>query len=498
MNRRILFQFSAPTAIIGILLFSACLGSAWSIHRLQRNLTSILAENVTSLEAAQGLEISLRQLRFHVFMQVIDPTPKRQALIDEDLKGFESSFRAAKENALPGNELELVEAIDSGYAKYRKEIEQDLPHPMGGTTAFVNWADKHPVAHLQKLCEDLLQLNKAAMEATARESEEVGRQTRMAVLVLGVLGPISGLILGYGISRAWSRSIARLSVRLHDMQTHLDRDVGELSLEFGKDWSAIDRQIDRVLMRVKQAADQLRRHQQELLRAEQLAAVGQLAASVAHEIRNPLTSIKILVDIARRPEAPQTLTKQDLEVIHEEVGKLEQTVQTLLDFAKPPKIQQCETDLRQVLTQAVNLVRPKAQQQGVTIDVCGPEAAMPCWIDAGQMGNVFVNLLMNSMDALPEGGTIEIALEKLGTEAVRVRVSDNGPGIADEMLSKLFHPFSSTKVTGTGLGLSICQRIVREHAGSIDYESSPQGGARFTVTLPKCSPEIGDAAPANR
>jgi signal transduction histidine kinase len=498
MNRRILFQFSAPAAIIGLLLFSVCLGSAWSIHRLQTNLTRILAENVTSLEAAQSLEINIRQLRFHAFMQVIDPNPERQALIDEDCKRFESAFRTAKENALPGTEMDLVESIHEGYAEYRAELNKDLPRPMLGVADFVEWTKKHPVGHLQKKCEDLLLLNKAAMATTAGESEEVGRQTRMAVLVLGVLGPFSGLFLGYGVSRAWSRSIARLSVQLHDMQTHLDRDVGELKLEFGKDWAAIDRQIDRVLVRVKQAAEQLQRQQQDLLRAEQLAAVGQLAASVAHEIRNPLTSIKILVDIARRPESPQSLTGQDLDVIHEEIGKLEQTVQTLLDYARPPKIQQHETDIRQVLTQAVNLVRPKAQQQGVTIDVCQPESTIPCWIDPGQMGNVFVNLLLNSMDALPEGGKIEIALEKTGASAVQVRVSDNGPGIADEMAPNLFRPFSSTKVTGTGLGLSICQRIVRDHDGSIEYDSPPGGGARFTVTLPKHAREYGDAAPFNR
>jgi two-component system sensor histidine kinase HydH len=226
--------------------------------------------------------------------------------------------------------------------------------------------------------------------------------------------------------------------------------------------------------------------------------VGQLAASVAHEIRNPLTSIKILVDIARRPEAPLSLTGEDLDVIHEEIGKLEQTVQTLLDYARPPRIQQHETDMRQVLTQAVNLVRPKAQQQGVMIDVCNPESAVPCWIDPGQMGNVFVNLLLNSMDALPAGGKIDIALEKVGASAVRVRVADNGPGIAEEMAPNLFLPFSSTKATGTGLGLSICQRIVREHDGSIEYDSPPGGGARFTVTLPKHARENSDAAPFNR
>lgn len=487
MNRRILFQFSAPTAIIGLLLFSACLGSAWSINRLQHNLTSILAENVTSLEAAQSLEISLRQLRFHSFMYVIDPKPARQALIDEDMEGFENAFRDAQEHAVAGKEMELVEEIGAGYARYRREIKHDLPRPQEGIEPMVEWADKHPVTPLQTLCEDLLKLNKAAMIDTARESDEVGRQTNLAVLILGILGPFSGLIVGYGVSKAWSRSIAKLSVRLHDMQTHLDRDVGELKLEFGKDWAAIDRQIDRVLVRVKQTAEQLQRHQQEILRAEQLAAVGQLAASVAHEIRNPLTSIKILIDIAMRPQAPQALNKQDLKVIREEIGKLEQTAQTLLDYAKPTKLQLRTADMSEVLLQAVNLIRPKAQQQGVVVDINEPKTGVSCSMDASQIGHVFVNLLLNSLDAMPEGGKIGIAVEDTEDGSVRVRVSDNGPGIAQEMVPLLFHPFSSTKATGTGLGLSICQRIVRDHGGTIDYDALSGGGARFTVMLPKTS-----------
>jgi two-component system sensor histidine kinase HydH len=482
MNRRILFQFSAPAAVIGLLLFLTCLWSAWSIHRLQTNLTSILHDHVSSLEAAQVLEISLRQLRFHSFMHVIDPKPERQALLQEDFEKFELAFRSAKENALSGKEMELVKAIESRYAHYRSELEINWPRA-GGLPEFVAWADKRPVRQLQELCEELLQLNKDAIAVTAHESEEVSRQTRVAVMVLGILGPFSGLIVGYGASRAWSRSIARLSVRLHDLHSHLDRDVGELKLEFGKDWTALDQQIDRVLIRVKEAAQQLQRHQRDILRAEQLAAVGQLAAGVAHEIRNPLTSIKILVDIALRPQTPQTLNRQDLEVMREEIGKLEQTVQTLLDYAKPPKIEKREIDIRQVLIQAVNLVRPKGQQQGVEIEMHDPPSEFACWVDPAQMGNVFVNLLLNSLDAMPEGGKIEIGFESFDG-ALSIFVSDNGPGISEEMAPNLFSPFSSSKVTGTGLGLSICQRIVREHHGSISYAARLEGGVRFTVTLP--------------
>lgn len=496
MNRRIFLQFSGPVAIIGLFLFGGSMASVWSIQRLQENLTTILADNVTSLIAAQQIEIKLRQLRFHTFVYVIDPTPERQKEIDQDVVGFEDALRLAKENVTSEEERQLVQGIETGYGRFREELKDQLPPASASLLEFARWADRHPVRHIRQQCQDLLDLNKSAMEATARESESVGRQTRTAILFLGILGPISGLVVGYGISRSWSRSMTQLSVRLQDVHSHLERDVADVKLEVGQTWSDIDRQLDRVVVRVKEAAEQLQRHQRELLRAEQLAAVGQLAASVAHEIRNPLTSIKILIGMALRRQSTEVLTREDLNVIYDEIGKLEHTVQTLLDYARPTKIQRTQIDLRQVLSQATTLVRPKAQQQNIEIRESIPAVPVLGAIDSVQMGQVAVNLLLNAIDALPQGGAIEVSLEDAGLNDFRITVSDNGPGIAEEMIPRLFDPFASTKTTGTGLGLSISQRIVGEHGGTIDYSARPGSGARFVVTAPKFSPEVDHATPA--
>jgi two-component system sensor histidine kinase HydH len=483
MNRRIFLHLSGPAALIGVLLFAAAIGSVWSIQRLQRNLTSILKENVTSLEASLELEISIRQLRYHSLLYLMDPQPERLTWIEKAHHGFEAALELAKQNATYPREEELIETIESKYARYREELRVGTKPGETTPAHYVAWANDHPVRHLLGPCNELLLLNKAGMEATALESDTVGRQTRQAVLALGVLGPIAGLIVGAIVARAWSRSIARLSVRLQDVHASLSQDVGEMTVDLSQDWAGLDRQLDGVVARVKEAAAQLQRQQQEILRAEQLAAVGQLAANVAHEIRNPLTSIKMLIGIALHRQSPKALTNQDLRVIYEEVGKLEHTVQGLLEYAKPPKLHLQDASLRGVVDQAVNLVRPKAEQNQIQLAVHAPAGDVPCRIDVRQMGNVVVNLLINAIDASPRGGTVEVLIERNEADDIVLSVADDGPGVAPEFAAKLFVPFASTKPTGTGLGLSISQRIVREHQGTIAYEARPEGGAKFTVRL---------------
>jgi two-component system sensor histidine kinase HydH len=178
------------------------------------------------------------------------------------------------------------------------------------------------------------------------------------------------------------------------------------------------------------------------------------------------------------------LTGEDLEVMHREIARLEQTVQGFLDFARLPTPRRSVADLRQLVSQAIELVNSRARQQGVEIGLQSPDEPIRADVDVHQINTVLVNLLINALDALPRGGRIEVRLEKLPDGEVRLQVRDNGPGIPAEMRARLFTPFSSTKATGTGLGLSISRRIVEEHGGRMDAENRPEGGACFMIELP--------------
>jgi two-component system sensor histidine kinase HydH len=228
----------------------------------------------------------------------------------------------------------------------------------------------------------------------------------------------------------------------------------------------------------------LQQHQRDMLRAEQLSAVGQLAAGVAHEVRNPLAAMKMLVEAALRPNNTMPLSTQDLKVIYGEIARLEQRVQGFLDFARLPTPRRATCDLRDVLTQALDLIRTRARHQNVELAVSAPHEPLPGCLDREQMRTVFINLFLNALDAMPHGGRLDVELAADPSGTTHVTIADSGSGIPPEMAGRLFTPFASTKPTGTGLGLSISRRIVEEHGGTLTAENRSQGGACFVLNLP--------------
>jgi signal transduction histidine kinase len=495
-----LVQVTLPAVLIGLILFGTSLIGVWSIRRLEASHALIISKNVRSLQAALEMEIRLRQLRFHSLIYLMGPTPERRQSIEEDHHKFEEALEAARYLAnLPG-EKDLVQAIDEGYTRYRAEL--DL-HPRPRTPGpsrddSLRWADAHPVHHLLEPCEKLLGVNRQAMETIASESEAVGEQGRASLILLGVLGPIGGLIGGFGVAWGLSRSITRLSVRLQDATAQLDQDLGSVRLIGEGDLTSLDRQLEEVTERVREVVARSQRQQQEMLRAEQLAAVGQLAASVAHEVRNPLTGVKLLVGAALWSRPPKALSPEDLQVIHDEISSLEGKVQALLDFARPPALVRESCDLRDLVTRALELVRARVRQINVQMDVDLPEEPVTAEVDGDQITGVLVNLFLNALDAMPHGGRLSVSLRQDPSGTVRLTVADTGHGIDPAVAARLFTPFTSTKKTGTGLGLSISRRAVSEHGGSLTGVNRPGGGACFTVTLPAQPAEACHAHAAGR
>ncbi len=347
MNRKVILRFTIPSLVIGLAFFAVCLVSIRYMHRLQTNLTDVLSENVASLQAAQELEICIRQLRFHTLLFLLDPKPEKLGPVEEDQSSFEQSLEVARQVSRTDDEKVQIQAIEQSYKAYKSEQAElrKAPKDMALAEAY-KAADAHRVRMVVNPCLELLTINKDKMNRVAKESQRVSHDGFMAMLCLGFAGPLGGLVVGYGLTRGLRRSIYRLSVRVQDMAHHLDRDVGSVSVVADGDLETLETQMKYIVQKVEQAAQQLREQQRSLLRTEQLSQVGQLAAGVAHEIRNPLTGIKMLVEAALRPQATRLLSAEDLRMIHREVKRLEQTVQSFLDFARLPEPQKVPCDLR--------------------------------------------------------------------------------------------------------------------------------------------------------
>lgn len=216
--------------------------------------------------------------------------------------------------------------------------------------------------------------------------------------------------------------------------------------------------------------------------AEKLAVVAQIAAGVAHELRNPLTSVKMLVQSQREsPDVSEQLS-EDLMVIEDEVRRMERSIQTFLDFARPREPERCAVDPADVVRRVFSLIEPRAKNQGVSLTLVGPDHPLTVHADWEQLFQVLLNLCGNALDVMPSGGSIIIRFEQTDG-MVRLDVEDSGPGIDAELLTKLFQPFVTNKVAGVGLGLVICRRIAAAHGGTLRGRNAANG-ACFTLELP--------------
>ena len=231
----------------------------------------------------------------------------------------------------------------------------------------------------------------------------------------------------------------------------------------------------------------------ELSRSRGLAMVGELAAKVAHEIKNPLAGIYAAVQILSRGFEVDDRQKGILDSIGGEIRRLDETVQDLLRFARPAEPRPRPTDLRTFVGEIRESLRhnPDMERHDVRIEI--PEQLIVA-IDSRLLGQVFSNLLLNASQAMEQPGTITITAQVIEPEVV-IEVCDTGPGIPPSQLESIFEPFVTTKTRGTGLGLPIAQRNVEAHGGRLWARNHEQGGARFTISMPlqgTASPARGD------
>jgi len=226
-------------------------------------------------------------------------------------------------------------------------------------------------------------------------------------------------------------------------------------------------------------------HRTQMSRAEHFATLGELATGLAHEIRNPLAGIAGVIEIVGRDLPASSPAKAVVKDVREEIAQINRILTDLLGTARPRASEMRQSDLNTTVEHAVMLARQQVLSKPIKIEFT-PAVDMPeVEHDSDQMHQVLLNLLLNSVQAIEGSGLVQVAVSanESGEDAV-ITVSDTGRGIPAEHLPNIFRPFYTTKGNGTGLGLSLARRIVEEHRGRIDVESSSGKGTTFSVTLP--------------
>jgi signal transduction histidine kinase len=241
--------------------------------------------------------------------------------------------------------------------------------------------------------------------------------------------------------------------------------------------------------KIQKTTADLRKTEAQLIRSEKLAALGQLAAGIAHEIRNPLTSINILIHSLTENLPTKNSHWEDLKVIEEEILRINEIVDQFLRFAKPASPLFEKADLIPIFEETLQLLRPQIERGGISVQK-EFESLPRATVDKEQMKQVILNLLMNAIQAMPKAGRLGLS-DRMSRDGhwVELTIQDSGIGIPPEDIDKLFDPFFSTKEGGIGLGLSIAHRIIDQHHGKIEVESKPGKGTLFTISLPISSEE---------
>ena len=248
--------------------------------------------------------------------------------------------------------------------------------------------------------------------------------------------------------------------------------------------------FNNVMFLLEQDARQLSRIRAQMVEKEKMVAVGQMASGIAHEVGNPLSSISSIVQMLRRTGAAGTM-RERLDLIETHIQRISAIVRQVVSLARPTREHWELLDVADPLIEAVSLVEFDRRARNVTVDFVRPEDLARTYGLRGQLQQVFLNLAINALDAMPDGGTLTIGARPT-RDAVVVRIRDTGCGIAEQAGRRIFEPFFTTKDPGhgTGLGLAVSYGIVQKHGGRIEYQSEVGKGTEFIVEIP-----ITDEAP---
>lgn len=449
--------------------------AAFGLVREQRDAAADLRGEVEQHRSVAELE--------ECFIELIALVKDRVRKIESIHERADSLLKEGRNRLTDSNDRKQLEAIDNAFHQHLAAWDA-LPDDESAidTSVVFRLADRmdrelvRPSHQLETACSLRLQ-------QTAEAHSQLLRRTTWGLVLVGGIGGVAGLVFGFGVSQGVSRSIHRLQVQVRDAAGKLDPTASEIVLTGNGNVVALHDEMDSLSVRIEQFVAKLQQRDREVLRSEQLAALGQLAAGMAHEVRNPLTSIKLLVQSELESSSPGGMATEDLRVIVSEVLRMERSLQHFLDYARPPSLERRRIDLGAVVQSVMGLIRVRAANQKVDMQLVVPEVGVEISADESQMQQVVLNLSLNALDVMPRGGHLTFTLRREGAWA-ELLVSDTGPGIAVEIRDRLFQPFATSKDTGLGLGLVITQRIVEAHGGQVGVLPKEPPGTTMKVTLP--------------
>jgi signal transduction histidine kinase len=454
-------------------------------------MQAMVTDNLSSVKAAEELEIALLEQRGYVSSYIVDGGSRVWlAELERRKPNFAHWLVRTRETAHTPAEVGIVGELERMYQEFDAQRESVIALYEQGKVVEAKTALLHTMNPLYErtyaLCEEFIATNERYIEAKIADGQ---RRIRRNTLTTGVYVLLStGLSLGllWFFYRGILLPLRRMAADAHSFA------VGErqsVSLEPPQDeLRAVGFHLRSLMSDMSETRSDLERSRGQLMNAEKLASVGKLAASMAHEIRNPLTSLKMRLYTLRQAMGDNPLHEDDFRVVSEEIARLESIVRNFLEFTRPPVLKLHPHNVVVLVDKTLELCGHRLEEQGIRLVRDHHAGLPPVMADAEQVKQVFLNLLSNAVEAMEEGGELRIATEsgtdRDGLPVAVIRFTDTGPGIAADVRSRIFEPFYSTKEGGTGLGLCIAARIMARHGGRLELEPAAAPGTSFAVWIP--------------
>ena len=478
LRSKIFFIFMVMAAITvagGIIML-------WYTYKIDNMLVTMVQKEIVLYKAAQEMELALANQKGFLTYYFVDGNDKWLESLGRYREIFRKSLDKAYSLQLNEQQQEHLTKISLGYEKYiiakDNAIENYKHNRRDGDLSIIHGEQRSVFFNLLKLCRNFSLNQWMVMQETEHENNIRSANLRMVtfgaifffvilcglllfILYKQILEPIRGLAIETGSSpKASSRDeVVSLSLSLKGMMKDFD-----------------------------DTHDELARNRESLVQAERMAMVGEMAAGVAHTIRNPFTSIKMRMFSLSRSLELSEIQNEDLQVISDEIARIDKIVQSFLEFARPPKLSMKQSNISTIISSVLTLLEYRLEEHNVDIVYDSQPELPDVEVDPDRIKEALVNIIINACESMENSGRIIISETRehdptMG-DILSVSIVDNGPGIPENIMEKITNPFFTTKEEGSGLGLSIVARIVKEHNGIFSVSSVPGKSTKFIIQLP--------------
>ncbi len=466
-------------------------------YDLQKETENYIESTRSSMNDAKDMENKLTAIKGLNYIFLINKSNFRLDSLRQQQAKFVVFLERARRSSNTPEEDVLIKRISALFSNYEQNILLAVSLLKNGEISKVDALLIHSAQELlgtiQLKCHEFIKINKQAESLHELELARTNSLILDILISMGIGGIAAGILLGWLLSRMLFSPINQLVLKVRGSAGGAVFE--NIKLPHGTELEELGESIKELIEKFNRTNEDLSRNKELLQYSNKFANLGKIAPTIAHEIRNPLAAIKMLVYSIREGEDTPSSVKEDLDIISKEIDRIDNFTKDFLRFAKPTDPVFADINPTECLSEVIQLFKPRLINSNIKINNDTTKCKWRVMADAGHLKQVFMNLILNAMEVMPNGGELSFNAE-IVSEAdinnpdkkrsfVRIDFNDSGPGIPEAIMKTLFEPFIKGSDMGVGIGLSISQSIANTHGGWICAENNPDGsGAIFRFYIP--------------